>query len=199
MLVSFKGKFRWDTSNFAGHGEPTDIHGYDDGCSPQASWPSVYLLDPTGHEVLCPIGVGVEGHFELRPSSSRNDSVRSSVCFVTPFWQCSCHRIIMKFSGVITTDKSDVHAEFQGQRSKVRVTIYPFLDCISGSNSHMTMKWCTKPDAAEERCPIVFQGHPSNFEVTWDKKLPILTWIRHSRAVTPVWIHGWLWNDVQRS
>ena len=46
-------------------------------------------------------------------------SVRLSV---TPFWLCSHHRIIMKFSGVITSDKSDVHAKCQGQRSKVKVT-----------------------------------------------------------------------------
>ena len=46
-------------------------------------------------------------------------SVRPSV---TPFWLCSHHPIIMKFSGVITSDKSDVHAKGQGQRSKVKVT-----------------------------------------------------------------------------
>ena len=54
-------------------------------------------------------------------------SVRLSVCpsvrpSVTPFWLCSPHRIIMKFSGVITNDKSKVHAKGQGQRSKVKVT-----------------------------------------------------------------------------
>ena len=50
-------------------------------------------------------------------------SVCLSVCLsVTPFWLCSHHRIIMKFSGVITNDKSDVHAIGQGQRSKVKVT-----------------------------------------------------------------------------
>ena len=46
-------------------------------------------------------------------------SVRLSV---TPFSPCSHHRIIMKFSGVITMVKSDVHAKCQGQRSKVKVT-----------------------------------------------------------------------------
>ena len=64
-----------------------------------------------------------------------NGSVRPSVCpsvclsvrpsvrlSVTPFWLCSHHPIIMKFSGVITSDKSDVHAKGQGQRSKVKVT-----------------------------------------------------------------------------
>ena len=49
-------------------------------------------------------------------------SVCLSVCLsVTPFWLCFHHRIIMKFSGVITNDKSDVHAKGQGQRSKVKV------------------------------------------------------------------------------
>ena len=50
-------------------------------------------------------------------------SVRLSVCLsVTPFWLCSHHRIITKFSGVITNDRSDFHAKGQGQRSKVKVT-----------------------------------------------------------------------------
>ena len=50
-------------------------------------------------------------------------SVRPSVRpSVTPFWLCSHHPVIMKFSGVITSDKSDVHAKGQGQRSKVKVT-----------------------------------------------------------------------------
>ena len=50
-------------------------------------------------------------------------SVRPSVCLsVTPFWLCSHHCIIMKFSGVITTDQGNVHAKGQGQRSKVKVT-----------------------------------------------------------------------------
>ena len=46
-----------------------------------------------------------------------------SICAsVTPFSPCSHHRIIMKFSGVITMDRSDVRAKGQGQRSKVKVT-----------------------------------------------------------------------------
>ena len=50
-------------------------------------------------------------------------SVHPSVCpSVTPFSPCSHHCIIMKFSGVITMVKSDVHAKGQGQRSKVKVT-----------------------------------------------------------------------------
>ena len=49
----------------------------------------------------------------------RSNSPKMSV---TPFSPCSHHRIIMKFSGVITMVKSDVHAKGQGQRSKVKVT-----------------------------------------------------------------------------
>ena len=52
-------------------------------------------------------------------SPSVRPSVRPSVCpSVTPFWLCSHHRIIMKFSGVITSDRTDVHAKGQGQRSR---------------------------------------------------------------------------------
>ena len=50
-------------------------------------------------------------------------SVCPSVCLsVTPFWLCSYHRIIMKFSGVITKDRGNVHAKGQCQRSKAKVT-----------------------------------------------------------------------------
>ena len=60
--------------------------------------------------------------WQLR-SNSPKMSVRLSVRLsVTPFWLCSHHRIIMKFSGVITNDQSKVHAKGQGQRSKVKVT-----------------------------------------------------------------------------
>ena len=41
---------------------------------------------------------------------------------VTPFSPCSYHYVIMKFSGVITMDRGDVHAKGLGQRSKVKAT-----------------------------------------------------------------------------
>ena len=48
-------------------------------------------------------------------------SVCLSVCpSVTPFWLCSHHRIIIKFSGVIKLDQGKDHAKGPGQRSKVR-------------------------------------------------------------------------------
>ena len=56
---------------------------------------------------------------EIKFSKDVRLSVCLSVCLsVTPFWLCSHHRIVMKFSGVITNDKSDVHAKGQGQRSR---------------------------------------------------------------------------------
>ena len=69
---------------------------------------------------------------------------------VTPCSLCFHHRIIVNFLGVITIDKSDVHAKDQGRRSKVKVTevkinfalIWAFADCNSSSNSHMATKRC---------------------------------------------------------
>ena len=45
------------------------------------------------------------------------------------------------------------------------------------------MKCCPKLETAKERCPIVFQGHPSNFKVTRYKTSPILTQIRRFRTI----------------
>ena len=47
----------------------------------------------------------------------------------------------------------------------------------------MATKCCTKLETAKERCPIDFQGHPSNFKVTRDKTSPILTQIGHFRTI----------------
>ena len=54
----------------------------------------------------------------------------------------------------------------------------------------------TKLEVAWKRCPIIFQGHPSNFKVTRDKKSLILTRIDSFQKVTLVWIHWWLSNDA---
>ena len=60
---------------------------------------------------------------------------------------------------------------------------WAFPDSKSSLNSPMAMKCCTKLETAKERCPIVFQGHPSNFKVTRDKISPILTQIGHFRTI----------------
>ena len=61
---------------------------------------------------------------------------------------------------------------------------WAFPDNNSSLNSLMAMKCCTKLETAKERCPIVFQGHPSNFKVTWDKTSPILTQIRRFGTIS---------------
>ena len=76
--------------------------------------------------------------------------------------------------------------KFQGYTALKIVEFYPnwaFLDCNSSLNSPMAMKCCTKLETAKERCPIVFQGHPSNFKVTRDKTSPILTQIGRFRTI----------------
>ena len=164
-------------------------------------------------------------------NGSVRPSVCPSVCLSHLFDYVPNHRIIMNFSGVITSDKSDVHANGQGQRSKVKVTevttqlnrfrtvtpvwihmwwwndayslimlrrgallffkvihqisrshgskncriwpIWAFPDCNSSLNSPMATKCCTKLEVAYKRCPIVFEGHPSNLRSRGSKNCPI--------------------------
>ena len=59
--------------------------------------------------------------------------------------------------------------KFQGHTALKIVEFDPdwsFPDCNSSLNKQMATKWCTKLEVALKRCPIVFQGHPSNFKVT---------------------------------
>ena len=65
---------------------------------------------------------------------------------------------------------------FQGHLSNFKVTrlkkssnltqIGRFRTLNSSSNTPMATKWCTKLEVALKKCPIVFQGHPSNLKVT---------------------------------
>ena len=76
--------------------------------------------------------------------------------------------------------------KFQGNTALKIVEFDPkwaFLDRNSSLNSPMAMKCCTKLETAKERCPIVFQGHPSNFKVTRYKTSPILTQIGRFRTI----------------
>ena len=76
--------------------------------------------------------------------------------------------------------------KFQGHTALKIVEFDPkwaFPDCNSSLNSPMAMKCCTKLETAKERCPIVFQGHPSNFKVTLYKTSPILTQIGRIRTI----------------
>ena len=72
------------------------------------------------------------------------------------------------------------YVKFQGHTALKIVEFDPnwaFPDSNTSLNSPMAMKCCTKLETAKERCPIVFQGHPSNFKVTRDKTPQILTQI----------------------
>ena len=76
--------------------------------------------------------------------------------------------------------------KFQGHTALKIVEFDPnwvFPDCNSSLNSPMAMKCCTKLETAKERCPIIFQGHPSNFKVTRYKTSPILTQIGRFRTI----------------
>ena len=76
--------------------------------------------------------------------------------------------------------------KFQGHIALKIVEFDPnwaFPDFDSSLNSPMAMKFCTKLETAKKRCPIVFQGHPSNFKVTPDKSSPILTQIGRFRTI----------------
>ena len=78
------------------------------------------------------------------------------------------------------------YVKFQGHTALKIVEFDPnwaFPDCNSSLNSPMAMKCCTKLETAKEICPIVFQGHPSNFKVTRYKTSPILTQIGRFRTI----------------
>ena len=60
---------------------------------------------------------------------------------------------------------------------------WPFPDPDSSLNTPLATIWCTKLEIALKRCPIVFQGHPSNFKVPRYKTSPILTQIGRFRTI----------------
>ena len=78
------------------------------------------------------------------------------------------------------------YVKLQGHMAKKIVDFYPnwaFPEYNSSLNSPMAMKCCTKLETAKERCPIVFQGHPSNFKVTRYKISLIFTQIGSFRTI----------------
>ena len=75
------------------------------------------------------------------------------------------------------------YVKFQGHTALKFDPNWAFPDCNSSLNSPMAMKCCTKLETAKERCPIVFQGHPSNFKVTRYKTSPIFTQIGRFRTI----------------
>ena len=95
-------------------------------------------------------------------------------------WKC------INFIGEVSYCFSRSYVKFQGHTALKIVEFdpnWPFPYCNSSLNSPMAMKCCTKLETAKERCPIVFQGHPSNFKVTRDKTSLILTQIGRFRTI----------------
>ena len=86
---------------------------------------------------------------------------------------------------------------------------WAFPDGYPSFNSPMAMKCCTKLETAKERCPIFFQGHPSNFKVTRDKTSQILTQIVRFQTIgqsqlsnpsdLPCFLCGAIQNPVSRA
>ena len=129
-------------------------------------------------------------------------SVRLSVCLsVTPFWLCSHHRIIMKFSGVITNDKSDVHAKGQGQRSKVKVTeVNTQLNRFRTVTPVWIHIWWwndTYSLMLLRRGALLFFKVIRQISRSHGAKIANLTQIGRFRTVIEVWIHQWLQNDAE--
>ena len=77
---------------------------------------------------------------------------------VTPIWLCSHHRIITKFSGVFTNDKSDVHAKSRGHPSNYEM---------------MNKAWSSIEEVPYcfSRSSVKFQGHTAlkivEFDPNW--------------------------------
>ena len=103
-------------------------------------------------------------------------SVRPSVRLsVTHFSPCSHHRIIMKFSGVITIVRSDVHAKGQGQRSKVKVTEvntqlsrFRFEFTYGNEIMHTAGSSIEEVPCCFSRSSVKFQGHTALKIVEFD-------------------------------
>ena len=103
-------------------------------------------------------------------------SVRLSVCLsVTPFWLCSHHHIIMKLSGVFTTDQGNVHTKGQGQTSKVKVTevtnqLSRFRTVTPYDDEMIYMAWCCLGEVPYcfSRSSVKVQGHTALKIVEFD-------------------------------
>ena len=97
----------------------------------------------------------------------------SSVCHT--FSLCPSHRIILKFSGVITIDKSDVHEKGPGQKSGSQSSkqISPQFGRFRIITLVKIYRWLQN-DAADkawssiEEVPYFFRDYLSNFKVTRD-------------------------------
>ena len=87
--------------------------------------------------------------------------------WVDIWWWNDAYSLMMLRRGALLFSRSSV--KFQGHTAIKIVEFDPdwaFPDCNSRMNSPMAKERCTKLEVALKWCPIVFQGHPSNFKVT---------------------------------
>ena len=124
-------------------------------------------------------------------------SVHHTFLTMFPLWLC----IIMKFSGVITSDRRDIHAKVQGQRLKIKVTegTTQFYRFRTVTPVWLHIWWWN--DAYS--LIMLRRGALLFFKVIHQisrshrtRKLPILTRIERFRTVTPV-IHRGVWDYAQ--
>ena len=111
-------------------------------------------------------------HFYLRPSSSKNTSVRPSVrpSICVSVRPSVCHTFFTMFPS-FTNDRSDVHAKVQGHRSKVKA---PEVKTQSSLFQTVTFVWIhiwLWNDAQSSIEEVTYCFSKSNFMVTWDKKI----------------------------
>ena len=108
--------------------------------------------------------------FQLWSSSSNEWFSPSIFSSVTAFLLCSHHHIIMKFSGVITIDRSGVMQKVkvkgQGHRGHIHyfVLFGIFLDCNSNFTDGYKMMhkaWSSKEEVpfCFSRSSVIFRGH----------------------------------------
>ena len=78
-------------------------------------------------------------------------------------WYRRCALLFFKVISQISRSHGKKIADFDPN--------WVFPDCSWSLNSPMIMKWCTRLEVVQKRCPIFFQGHLWNFKITRDKKL----------------------------
>ena len=125
-----------------------------------------------------------------------------SVCSSHLFSLCSHHCIVMKFSGTITIDMSDVHVKCHGRRSKVKVT-----DVKTQFNRFRTVapvwihiwRWRDAQNLIWHRRDtlLFFKVIRQISRSQGTKNRRFYTRIGRFQTVTPVRIHIWLQNDAQ--
>ena len=100
-------------------------------------------------------------------------SVRSSVRLsVTPIPLCSCHPIIMKFSGVITIEIGDIHAKAQRSKGKVTEVKIQLKFELTDRYERMHTAWSGIEQVPYyfPRPPCKFQGHMGQKIADFDPK-----------------------------